>query len=588
MKTDKKRIAVIKKERCNPRACGDLCIKLCPVNRMGKECIVKDEKGKAAIDEMLCTGCGICSNRCPFNAISIINLPKELQQEPIHQYGQNGFHLYNLPTPFFGKVTGILGRNGIGKTTAIKILAGLLKPNLGRIDEEAGYEALLQHFKGTEAQIFFEKLKKGEVKVSYKPQKVELIAQQYKGKVRALLSNIDEKGKLDEYAKALGIDAILSRNISDISGGELQRVAIAATLLKDANLYILDEPSSYLDVKQRLRTAKFIRSLLSPQVGIMVVEHDLVVLDYLADMINILYGEAGVYGVVSIPKTVREGINVYLSGYLREDNVRFRDHELKFYSRPSLMSKSSESLIEWTPLKKQLGDFSMESDEGKITKKAMIGVLGENGIGKTTFMKLLAGELEPDEGEINEEIKIAYKPQYIEIEKDMLVALFLKEAIKKYSNQLIKPFGIDSLKERMLSELSGGELQRVMITHTLSKDADVFLFDEPSAYLDVEQRLMVAKTISTIMEIIGKSCVVVDHDLLFLDAISSYLMVFQGKPAKFGKIKGPLEMEEGMGLFLKDLGITFRRDKDSKRPRANKEGSQLDTSQKSKGIYFYS
>jgi ATP-binding cassette subfamily E protein 1 len=588
MKTDKKRIAVIKKERCNPRACGDLCIKLCPVNRMGKECIVKDEKGKAAIDEMLCTGCGICSNRCPFNAISIINLPKELQQEPIHQYGQNGFHLYNLPTPFFGKVTGILGRNGIGKTTAIKILAGLLKPNLGRIDEEAGYEALLQHFKGTEAQIFFEKLKKGEVKVSYKPQKVELIAQQYKGKVRALLSNIDEKGKLDEYAKALGIDAILSRNISDISGGELQRVAIAATLLKDANLYILDEPSSYLDVKQRLRTAKFIRSLLSPQVGIMVVEHDLVVLDYLADMINILYGEAGVYGVVSIPKTVREGINVYLSGYLREDNVRFRDHELKFYSRPSLMSKSSESLIEWTSLKKQLGDFSMESDEGKITKKAMIGVLGENGIGKTTFMKLLAGELEPDEGEINEEIKIAYKPQYIEIEKDMLVALFLKEAIKKYSNQLIKPFGIDSLKERMLSELSGGELQRVMITHTLSKDADVFLFDEPSAYLDVEQRLMVAKTISTIMEIIGKSCVVVDHDLLFLDAISSYLMVFQGKPAKFGKIKGPLEMEEGMGLFLKDLGITFRRDKDSKRPRANKEGSQLDTSQKSKGIYFYS
>jgi ATP-binding cassette subfamily E protein 1 len=588
MKTDKKRIAVIKKERCNPRACGDLCIKLCPVNRMGKECIVKDEKGKAAIDEMLCTGCGICSNRCPFNAISIINLPKELQQEPIHQYGQNGFHLYNLPTPFFGKVTGILGRNGIGKTTAIKILAGLLKPNLGRINEEAGYEALLQHFKGTEAQIFFEKLKKGEVKVSYKPQKVELIAQQYKGKVRALLSNVDEKGKLEDYAKALGIDAILSRNISDISGGELQRVAIAATLLKDANLYILDEPSSYLDVKQRLKTAKFIRSLLSSQVGIMVVEHDLVVLDYLADMINIFYGEAGVYGVVSIPKTVREGINVYLSGYLREDNVRFRDHELKFYSRPSLMSKSSESLIEWTPLKKQLGDFFMESDKGKISKKAMIGVLGENGIGKTTFMKLLAGETEPDEGEINEEIRIAYKPQYIEIEKDMPVALFLKKAIKKYSNQLIKPFGIDSLKERMLSELSGGELQRVMIAHTLSKDADVFLFDEPSAYLDVEQRLMTAKTISTIMEIIGKSCVVVDHDLLFLDAISSYLMVFQGKPAKFGKIKGPLEMEEGMGLFLKDLGITFRRDKDSKRPRANKQGSRLDTSQKSKGIYFYS
>ncbi len=588
MKTNKKRIAVLQKEKCNPEACGNLCIKLCPVNRMSKECIVKDENGKAAIDEMLCTGCGICSNRCPFNAISIINLPKELQQDPIHQYGQNGFHLYNLPTPFFGKVTGILGRNGIGKTTAIKILAGLLKPNFGRINEQAGYDALLEHFKGTEAQIFFEKLKKGEIKVSYKPQKVELISKKYDGKVRDLLSNVDEKGKLKEYAEALGIDTILSRNISNISGGELQRVAIAATLLKDANLYIFDEPSSYLDVKQRLRTAKFIRSLLSPEVGVMVVEHDLVVLDYLADMINILYGEAGVYGVVSIPKTVREGINVYLSGYLKEDNVRFRNYELKFYSHSSFINKSSESLIEWTPLKKQLGDFVVESEQGKISKKSMVGVLGENGIGKTTFMRILAGELEPDEGKINENIKIAYKPQYIEIKEDTLVALFLKDAIEKYSNQLINPLGLDSLKERMLSELSGGELQRVMIAHTLAEEADIFLFDEPSAYLDVEQRVRVAKTIATIMEVIGKSCVVVDHDLLFLDAISSNLMVFSGKPAKYGKIKGPLDMEEGMGLFLKDLGITFRRDKDSKRPRANKEGSQLDTSQKAKGIYFYS
>ncbi len=109
------RIAVIEKERCNPMGCGGyLCMKLCPVNRMGEECIKVGEDKKPVIDEKLCNGCGICPNRCPFKAISIVNLPEELTKSPIHRYGQNGFHLYNLPIPQFGKVVGILGRNGIG------------------------------------------------------------------------------------------------------------------------------------------------------------------------------------------------------------------------------------------------------------------------------------------------------------------------------------------------------------------------------------------------------------------------------------------------------------------------------------------
>jgi len=130
------RIAIIDRHRCNPGKCQDLCLKLCPVNRTGEECIVKGSDGKAQIDEALCTGCGICPKRCPFEAISIINLPEELEKEPIHRFGQNGFALYNLPTPLFGKVVGIIGRDGIGKSTAVQILAGMLKPNLGK-DKDA-------------------------------------------------------------------------------------------------------------------------------------------------------------------------------------------------------------------------------------------------------------------------------------------------------------------------------------------------------------------------------------------------------------------------------------------------------------------
>jgi ATP-binding cassette subfamily E protein 1 len=183
------RIAIVKKDKCFPVECGNyLCKKLCPVNRTGKDCIVEDDDShKAKINEELCIGCGICPKRCPFDAIDIINLPQELDSQIIHRYGENGFHLYNLPTPIFGKVVGILGKNGIGKSTALKILAGLLKPNFGERNVEAGYDELINFFKGTEAQLFFEKLKLGEIKVAYKPQEVNLIANAFNGSVRDLL-----------------------------------------------------------------------------------------------------------------------------------------------------------------------------------------------------------------------------------------------------------------------------------------------------------------------------------------------------------------------------------------------------------------
>lgn len=580
------RIAVIEKDHCNPIKCGDfLCIRVCPINRKGDECISRGPDVKAKIDEALCTGCGICPKRCPFEAIHIINLPEELDQNPIHQFGQNGFHLYNLPTPMFGKVVGVIGRNGIGKSTAIKILAGVLKPNLGK-EKEADYKEMVDYFKGTEAQLFFEKMQSGEIKVGYKPQTVDIISKQFSGKVRALLKKVDEKNELERIAKELEIHKVLDHEIENISGGELQRVAIAATVLKKANLYIFDEPSSYLDIKQRIKVSKFIRSLANENTAVVVVEHDLIILDYMTDLMHLMYGKEQCFGVVSMPRATRTAINVYLEGYLKEENIRFRDKEITFMMHPPGKAKKGIAITSWNDVKKKLGSFSLESGKGELWKEEVVGVVGENGIGKTSFMKILAGETKQDSGEVDEKVRISYKPQYLKANDD-LVMVALKRAIDKYTNQLINPLGIKELLMRRLDELSGGELQRVAIANCLSQDADLFLLDEPSAYLDIEQRLLISKIIKEFMTLKGCTALIIDHDLLFIDYLSNRLTVFTGEPAVDGMIEGPFDMEEGMNLFLKDVDITLRRDIDSKRPRINKEGSQKDSEQKNTGKRYY-
>jgi len=580
-----KRIAVVDNEKLKDKQKNLYIQSLCPVNRSGKECISVAKDGFLSIDEATCIGCGICPKAAP-DAIKIVNLPEILDKKPIHRYGENKFALYSLPTPIFDKVVGVLGINGIGKSSAISILGGLLKPNFGDLKKKADFKEIINFFKGTETQLFFEKVEKKEIKVSYKPQHVDLIPKSKKGKVRSLLKKIDEKNKLDEIAKELEIEDILDNNIEKISGGELQRVAIAATVLKKANLYIFDEPTSYLDIKQRINVSKFIRNLSNENTSVMVVEHDLIIFDYMSDLAHIMYGSENVYGSVSGLKPVKNSINVYLGGYLKEENIRFRDKKVKFEARKPFSKKKGEELISWSGLGKKLGKFLLETESGSINKGEVIGVLGENGIGKTTFVKILANVIKKDKGQLSSNVKVSYKPQYLE-SSDELVMVVLQDAIKKYTNQVINPLNLKSLFEKKLNELSGGELQKVAIAYCLGNDSDLFLLDEPSAYLDIEQRLIVSKVIRDFAELQNKSALVVDHDLLFLDYLSDKLMVFDGMPAKNGIVKGPFAMEEGMNMFLEKLQITLRRDKENLMARVNKLDSKLDREQKGKGKFYY-
>jgi len=588
----KKRIAVVDRDKCNPQGCGShLCAKLCPVNRTNDECIKKgdDTTSKAVIEEELCTGCSICCNRCPFGAIEIINLPENLKKDPIYRYGKNAFSLFSLPTPLFGKVTGVIGKNGIGKSTAFKILAGIIKANLGDYEQEPDFKEIIKYFKGSEMQKYLEKLNKGDVKLSYKPQQVELVPKQFKGTVKELLTKADELGKFDEIVKALELEKYLDNKIENLSGGELQRVVIAASVLKDANLILFDEPCSYLDIKQRVKISNFIRSLSNKDNTLMVIEHDLIILDFMTDLLNIMYGQDAAYGIVSGVKSTREGINTFLEGYLKEENIRFRPYPIKFESSQDKTKGTPVKLISWKDLEIKLGKFKLEAKEGTLNKNEIIGILGENGIGKTSFVKLLAGVIEAKKGKLDSEVKVAYKPQYLDYsESEEQVAIFLKDAIGKYEQQLIVPFNLEKLYGKKLSELSGGELQRVVIAQCLAQDAELFLLDEPSAYLDVEQRLIVSKAIKRLTEEREVTVLVVDHDLMFLDYLSDKLMVFSGVPAKEGLVEGPFAMGDGMNKFLEELDITLRRDPNSHRPRINKPGSVKDREQRAAKKLYYS
>ncbi|MBW2982847.1 ribosome biogenesis/translation initiation ATPase RLI [Candidatus Woesearchaeota archaeon] len=582
-----KRIMIVHKEKCNPQGCGGyLCTRVSPSNRAGKDAIVKSDDGKVEVNENVISDVDrIAANKCPFGALQMVNLPAELDEDPIHRYGKNGFALFQLPIPIFGKVVGIVGRNGIGKTTALQVIAGLLKPNLGQQEKEATYDELSKRYRGSEAQQFFEKLDAGSITVAYKPQQVDMIPKQFKGTTRQLLEKVDERGKLEEISEALDLEKLLDRNVEHLSGGELQRVAIAATVVKKANLYLFDEPTSYLDIKQRLKTAAFIRNLADEDTAVMVIEHDLIIMDAMTDLVHLMYGTPGAFGVVSQPYSTKAGINIYLQGYLPQSNVRFREKAIRFERHPPSEAKGREVLTSWDGFTHQLGEFTLESSEGTIRKHDVIGILGENGIGKTSLVKVLAGQI--DAGVALDDLDISYKPQYLGKSDDLVITYLQEAGAMKHENQLVKPLDLKPLYEKTLSQLSGGELQRVAIAACLARDADLYLMDEPSAYLDVEQRLTISKVVEDMMVSRGKSALIVDHDLLFLDYLSSGLMVFDGEPAIRGKAEGPYAMEEGMNSFLKDVEITFRRDEESGRPRVNKPGSQKDQEQKKSGKLYY-
>ncbi len=589
------RVAVLDKEACQPKKCGLECIKYCPVNKSGADCIIMNQEiGKAQIDENICNGCGICVKVCPFDAITIVNLAEELKTDKIHQYGVNSFRLYRIPTLKKGQVMGLLGRNGIGKSTVVGILSGSLKPNLGRYESPPEWSEILKHFHGTELKMHFEKIANKDLKASIKPQQVYNLAKVFDGTAKDLLEKYDERNKIPELVHDLGLQNALDTRLPDLSGGELQRIAVAVAASKESDFYFFDEPSSYNDVFQRMGVARVIQNLAKIGKSVMVVEHDLTLLDYLSDFIEIIYGEPAAYGIVANVLSTKVGINVFLDGYLPNENVRFRDAAFRFdASTSSDEFVMTENIIEYPSLAKKYANFSLTVDAGRVRKSEVLGIVGANALGKTTMMKMIASAETPDSGTIDTKIKIAYKPQYLSNDYDVEVISLLEKANNgglegtTEEEVILNPMKIRKLYNKSVRNLSGGELQKVAIAACLLQKVDLYALDEPSAFLDVEDRIAMAKLIQRFVRSYGKSAIIIDHDIQLMDLISDSLVIFHGNPGREGHATAPMPKADGMNQFLKSLDITYRRDETSMRPRVNKSESRLDREQKQTGHYYY-
>jgi len=587
----------------------------------------KKSADKMIILSEFCISCGVCLNVCPRHAIYSIFLLDEPESELItHEYPpintqvlQNmkhqqmethGFRLFGLPTLIPGRVTGLCGPNGIGKSTVLNILSGDLQPNFGELSlnlpfsSKEYWKKFLNKVRDSEMRAHFYDIYHDNRRIAYKQQVLRIYFEKFSGQTVSQIlksqKNIDDPffQKIWEH---LDIETIAERELSQCSGGELQRFAIASVLIQDADCYLIDEPCTFLDVKKRIKLAELLQARANGfnsniNYPVLVVEHDLAILDYLSDVIHLFYGKPHQFGVITNVQSTKAGINAYLTGFLKTENIQFRKSKITF--RRSVGNRSWENariFATYGSIYKTFDKFKLEVSPGTIYEGEILGIVGENGTGKSTFAKILAGKLPPDSNSDFKSVDryVSYKPQYITRDFNGSVQDFIMNNAQNYDfsdsmkQLLYSPLGVDKLLNSNVRDLSGGQLQRVFIATCLAKRAELYILDEPSAYLDVEERLHISGVIRAITKRMSATTVVIEHDLAIVDALSDRLILFTGIPGIHGKTVGPLNKREGMNAFLKILDITFRRDEDTGRARINKKNSSIDKRQRANNEYYY-
>jgi ATP-binding cassette subfamily E protein 1 len=589
------RILSINYDKCKPDLCGYACEKYCPLVLKGQKNVVtiRKDTGKPIISNRTCLmarkgTCGICINKCFPRALSVTNLPDaDTAGLLVHCYEENGFRFFGVPQINPGKVIGLLGVNGIGKSTILNILAGQ-KPNGGDFtNPQTGYSKFYNELKIASFRQFLHDLSMKSVRVAYKPQIFSHLLEK-KQTISEMLSNSIEQGgyPINEVIDLMELNPILSRLPQDLSGGELQRLAIGLVLLKNADIYLIDEPCTFLDFRQRIKIAKIFHEIASSGKTVFIAEHDIAVLDFQSDIVYLFYGEPHKFGVISrLAYSTKKGINNFLLGKLKDENVRIRSKRIVFTRMVKERSWEGKKGVDFSAFQKELGTFSLSVNKGRVHFGEILCILGENGLGKTTFAQHLTETLT--------NLQISFKPQFLHRKFDGTVREFLSLYTNVFIDSssfrlyILKPFSISHLLDKPIRGLSGGELQRCFLAGCLGKKADLYIIDEGSAFLDVEERLKATRVIRHIISKNNAACLAIEHDIQIADALADRIMLFEGNPGVVGTTHGPLNKKAGLNRFLKRIDVTFRRDPETGRARLNKLGSRLDRDQRKNQAYYH-
>jgi len=547
----------------------------------------------AEISENLCTGCNICVKRCPFDAIRIINLPDSYGRSYIHDYGINQFNLFGFPADLpEGEICALIGANGIGKTTILRILALRCYPNFGDLSKPITRptEIDLSRFPTKAQQTIFRRLIAGDLRSVLKIQQIDEIR-----------NHLDQDATVDQFVQThlaseeyqsllLLIDQLelplRTKQLRTLSGGEMQLLCILSACARSKELYLFDEISTYLDLKERIRVAQLLlRCFSETRKRVVLIEHDLMILDLVASYGYICYGLEAAYGCVAEKKSIGTAINEYLSGYLRAENVRFREDPI-VHQRAAPLPRDANT-ISYQAKEVSLDQFHLSILEGKLSEGEILGIAGPNAIGKTTFLN----ELELPANLLPKGMRIARKPQFLDREHLTVRQMLFEGLIDPFTesfrvDRIHRPLNLEHSYDRSLDDLSGGELQRVYIARTLSENVDLYCFDEPTAFLDLQERLRITKLIKRFIQDEFRYAILVDHDLFFLSGAADRILLFEGEPGVRGQTHPILDVDSGMNQLLRTQGVTVRRDHQTGRPRVNKPGSTLDIRQREEGRFW--
>ncbi|CAN5377785.1 ABC-F family ATP-binding cassette domain-containing protein [soil metagenome] len=484
-----------------------------------------------------------------------------------------------------GDKTALVAPNGSGKSTLLRIIAGEETQDSGEVmmqnDIRIGY--LLQDPRLNPDMTIREYIYQGDSDIT-------AIIQAYEEAVEKQAEDFNEATQ-EAYMKATAaMDAAnawdfeqrmeqilgkldindLSRSIGTLSGGEKKRVALAFVLIDNPNLIILDEPTNHLDLDMIEWLENY---LIKSNVTLLMVTHDRYFLDRVCNHIlemdaGKLYHHNGNYGYYLQKKAEREmqeQAELHKAGQLYKKELDWMRRQPKartgksksridaFYQTKDKVTGNIDDgeleldvssrriggqVLELENISKKYDDFTiLDNFSYSFNKGERIGVIGKNGVGKSTFLKIITGEEKPDSGEVNTGATIEYghyrqqevdfdeNLRPIEVVKEVASVIELSDGKQISASQFLEHFMFPAkLQYTPVSKLSGGEKQRLSLLMVLIKNPNFLILDEPTNDLD----LMTLQKLEEFLQNFGGCLIIVSHDRFFMDKLVEHYFVFEG------------------------------------------------------------